>query len=169
MTQIHITSTATAQERLRVSQRLTRNWASVPRRILPFVLIVAGSLFAGAGVGWVLGVAVSSSVLVSLYGMMGAALGLGLTRLINGPVQMKQLMRSEILNGPSPMVLDARGVTLSERSFTWAQLDGVMHSPEGILLLGSQADGILIPVRDLPDGLTAQDVLAQLNRWKAAQ
>lgn len=169
MTPITILSTATAQERVRVSQRLTPVWASAGRRLLPIALMLVGSGLGGVGLGWAIGLPLSPALLVSLYSMIGTCLGFGLSRVINGRVQMRELMRSAALNGPAPVVLDAQGVTLPERSFRWAQVHAVRRGKDGIILLWSRADGLLLPERDLPEGLSPEDLLAQLSTWKAAQ
>ena len=169
MTGIKIKCTATAAEKVRMTQRLTRRWASPARRILPLVLMVAGSALLGVGMGWLIDLPWSSALLVSLYGLIGTWLGFALTGLINRPVQMRALMGSALMNHASEIGMGADGITLSARSFAWADVGAVADTAEGVVLLFSDADGLLIPARDLPQGVTATTLIAQINTWKAAQ
>lgn len=138
---------------------------SVSFFLLPFTVAMALGTLAGQlflGLHW------PDAALVAGY----AGLGSFFTAFVLGLRHRKHLaslMRDSPLRAlPYEVVLSQRGVDRSGRHYPWSVFPGVALLPSMTVLQFSAVDGIILPDKELPKGLTPDALRTQIDEWRKA-
>jgi hypothetical protein len=141
--------------------------ATSPLKSASFFLIPFGAaLGVGAGAAALMGLPADVGFMVASYAGLGsffAALVMGLRH--RG--QLAAVMRASPLRAlPYEVVLSAQGVVRSGRHYPWSVFTGVAVLPGLTVLQFSTVEGVIVPDKELPNGMTAQAARTQINQWR---
>lgn len=166
MTALNLTTTATADEILGMSQVLAHRALGKARILLLYVLILIGGAAFGQAIAWLAGIAPIDAFLVSIYAVMGAILTFFVASHQNRKAYSRMLHTSAFRQSACPITFSNEGLLYERRPLPWSAVTKVGRWKSCTLLHFSPADALVIPDRDLPASETPESFAARVEEWR---
>jgi hypothetical protein len=138
------------------------------RRLILFAVPLPMAMGFGIGIAHILGQPVADAAMVALYTFVGGFIGLTLSSRVIARRHARHFATSALRRQPLPVTLSDAGVTFTKREVPWPGIQGTTRWRDNTLLHFSAVDILVIPDRDLPAGLTPDDLAARIAEWRAA-
>ena len=138
------------------------------RRLMLFAVPLPMTLVFGVGIALFLGQPLGEAARVALYTCIGGLIGLLLANRVFARRYGREFAASSLRWQPLKVSLSDSGVTSEARQVLWSSISGTMRRKNSTLLHLLAVDALLIPDRDLPSGLSADDLAKRITEWRAA-
>ena len=168
MTEIRLTITLPARQRLAVQQALNRRYTRGFRAEVTGFTLAAVFLATALGAAAVADIPTGPALFVAAVTLFAVALAWHLLARAFARGQIASIASSALHALPSGVVLSAKGIALDARQFRWDQTCGTTRLPGATLVDFSALSALVIPDTALPPGLTPEALATQIAAWKSA-
>lgn len=165
MMDLSLTLTTSPDEQLDASAALMARGTRLKARLIILGAVFPLALAFGLGIATLLGYPLVAATIVALYTVIGGLIGLGVALRWQARRIRTIFASSSLLQREKPVSLSEGGVRFDARQFPWTAITDQSRWNEATLLHFSTLDALVIPDRDLPAGLSPEDLQAQVAKW----
>jgi hypothetical protein len=165
MTEVRMTLTTSPDERLDASAAMLGRVIGVERRLIILGIAIPLALAGGMGIAGLMGYPLVAAGIVALYTLVGGMIGMSIAYRLQARRIRSLFSASNLLSKSQSVSLSETGLCLEARTLPWSAITAQSRCKNTTLLQFSSTDALVIPDRDLPVGLSPEDLQAQVAKW----
>ena len=166
MMDFKLTLSTAPEERLAASTAMLDRVTGVERRLLVVGIPLPFALVGALGIAWVMAYPLVEAAIVALYTVLMGLIGMIIAARLQARRVGALFSASTLMRLAQPVRLSETGVGLEARHLPWSAITGQSRWKQTTLLHFSAVDALVIPDRDLPVGMTAEALQAQVAKWR---